>query len=80
VYVSVYVSVCVCVCMPVSLWFCLCVCVCVGGGACAHECRYLQAPEEGTRTPGAAVTGSRELPDMGTKNPTQVFCNSNTSS
>ena len=28
----------------------------------AHECRYLQRPEEGAGSPAAGVTGSCELP------------------
>ena len=35
---------------------------------CAHECRYLQRPEEGIRCLGAGVTGSCELPTVGSGN------------
>jgi hypothetical protein len=38
--------------------------------------RYLNTPEEGVKFPGAKVTGSCELLDMGAGNQTLVLCKS----
>lgn len=40
---------------------CACVCMCVHMRACAHECRCLEKPEEGSRFPGCKVTGICEM-------------------
>ena len=42
---------------------CLCVC-CI----CAHVCGYPRKPIEGVECPGAVVTGSCELSDVGARN------------
>lgn len=43
---------------------------------CAHEHKYWQNPSEGIRSPGAKITGSCELSDVGAGNLIWVLCKS----
>lgn len=53
-----------CMCTPhFSLFKIYCVCVYVCMFACDHACMYPQSSEKGIRSPGARVTGPRELLD-----------------
>lgn len=58
----------------VSVCMCTFVSMCLCNRACVCACLCPQRLEEGVRCPGAGVTGSCELPNMGTRNQTWMLC------
>jgi len=68
--------VCACVCACMFVYICMCVFVCVCACMCARvcvcvygfmgECNAFLGLEENIRSPEAVLTGSCELPDLGT--------------
>lgn len=48
----------------------MCMCMRLHVGLCTPECRCLQSPQEGVRSPVPGVIGVAELPDTGAGNQT----------
>lgn len=53
----------------------ICVCTCINLWV-SHTCRSTKRQEEHIRYPRAGITGSCELPDVGARDGTKVFCKS----
>lgn len=52
------------------MYVCMCICICLW--VCAEKLQVPQKPEEGIESPGAGIKGGSELPDVGSRNQTQV--------
>jgi hypothetical protein len=68
--ISVCMFMCQCVCVGVYVCVCWCVCVCVSVCVCVYPCLWVQVFTEARdiRSLGAGITGSGELPNMGSWN------------